>query len=102
MSYSHSFSPEFYFNKGEPYDALGDTRRPTSVWAAIEGMRLRRPLEWADLAKEEFGLDNPKYLTSEAVMDRIREIDTVGDLSSPVDVWIDKEGYFTVDVYDRK
>jgi hypothetical protein len=34
------------------------------------------------------------------VMDKIRETNTCGSLSSPVDVWIDEEGYFTVDVYD--
>jgi hypothetical protein len=100
-SYELSFSPEFFFAEGEPYDALSDTKRPVSVWAAIEGMRLHHPEQWAELAKEVFGLDNPEYLTSETVMDKIRETNTCGTLSSPVDVYIDPEGWFTVDVYDE-
>jgi hypothetical protein len=99
-SYELSFSPEFFFSEGEPYDHLSDTKRPVSVWAAIEGMRLHDPEQWANLAKEVFGLDNPEYLTSETVMDKIQETNTCGTLSSPVDVYIDPEGYFTVDVYD--
>lgn len=99
-SYELSFSPEFFFSEGEPYDYLGDTKRPVSVWAAVEGMRLHNPEQWAELAKEVFGLDNPEYLTSETVMDKIQETNTCGTLSSPVDVYIDPEGWFSVDVYD--
>ena len=34
------------------------------------------------------------------IMDRILETDIVGCLSVPVEVWIDDEGYYTVEVYD--
>lgn len=34
------------------------------------------------------------------VMDKIRETDTVTDLSAPVEVWIDDGGYYTVSVHD--
>ena len=100
-SYELSFSPEFFFAEGEPYDHLSDTKRPVSVWAAIEGMRLHDPKQWAELAKEVFGLDNPEYLTAESVLEKIQETNTCGTLSSPVDVYIDPEGYFRVDVYDE-
>lgn len=100
-SYELSFSPEFFFAEGEPYDALSDTDRPVSVWAAIEGMRLNNPEEWAELAKEVFGLDKPDYLTPEAVLEKVQETNTCGTLSSPVDVWVDPEGDFRLDVYDE-
>jgi hypothetical protein len=34
-------------------------------------------------------------------MNKIKETDTVGTLTPPVDVWIDEQGYYTVDVYDE-
>lgn len=101
-SYELSFSPEFFFAEGEPYDGGPDlpAKKPISVWSAIETMRLADPDRWADLAKEVFDLDRPDYLTPEAVMDKVQETNTCGDLSSPVDVYIDPDGYFTLDVYD--
>jgi hypothetical protein len=33
-------------------------------------------------------------------MQKIRETDTCGDLRSPVDVWIDPEGYYRVMVHE--
>ncbi len=102
-SYELSFSPEFFFAEGEPYDGGPEipTRRPISVWSAIESMRLGDPGRWAEMAREVFGLDNPQYLTPETVMDKVQETNTCGDLSSPVDVYVDPEGYFTLDVYDE-
>lgn len=102
-SYELSFSPEFFFAEGEPYDGGPElpARRPISVWSAVETMRLSDPARWAELAKEVFSLDNPSYLTPESVLEKIQETNTCGTLSSPVDVYIDPEGYFTVDVYDE-
>lgn len=102
-AYDLSFSPEFFFAEGEPYDGGPDlpAKRPISVWSAIETMRMTEPDRWAELAKEVFGLDNPEYLTPETVLDKVQETNTCGTLSSPVDVYIDPEGYFTLDVYDE-
>lgn len=92
------FTPEFFFNEGEPYDISDTSDRPTSVWQAIISMNEE---EWNDLAKEVFHVD-PRFLTPEAVLEKIEETDSVTDLRSPVEVWIDKEGWHTVKVYDRK
>jgi len=94
-----SFSPEFFFNEGEPYDVnVEKSDRPTSVWQAIISMDDEK---WNNVAKDVFDNLNPEFLTPEAVLEKIEETDTVGTLSSPVDVWIDKDGYYTIDVYDR-
>jgi len=91
MSYSLSFSPEFYDSEDD-YSA----DRPFTVRQALEAMPDDR---WAELAREVFGCE-PEFLDTDTVMQKIAETDTCGTLSSPVDVWIDPEGYFTVDVYD--
>jgi hypothetical protein len=36
------------------------------------------------------------------IMDRILETNTVGTLKPPVDVWIDPEGSYTIDVWDER
>ena len=45
----------------------------------------------------EFNLEGDYF----RVMSKILETDTVGNLTPPVNVWIDEEGYFTVNVYDE-
>ena len=99
MAFELSFSPEFFLNEGEPYDC--DTEpsdRPTSVWQAIISIPEER---YAEMARKVFGLDDhPEFLGPEAVLEKIQETNTCTDLRSPVEVWIDPEGYFTVKVYD--
>lgn len=93
MSYSHSFSPEFYWGEGSPKES----DRPTNVADALASMSDR---EWDEMATEVFGVPGER-LDIDTVMAKIEETDTVGDLSVPVDVWIDDEGWYTVDVYDE-
>lgn len=91
MSYSLSFSPEFFDSEDAP-----SKDRPFTVRQALEAMPEDR---WAEMAREVFNCD-PQFVDVDTVMQKITETDTCGTLSSPVDVWIDPEGYFTVDVYD--
>lgn len=102
MSYSiTSFSPEFFFAEGEPYDGGPDpetTERPPSVWCAIERLRLTDPAAWADIARDVFGTE-PQYLTSEYVLDKIRETNACRTLTTPVRVYIDSMGDYFVEVY---
>jgi len=91
MSYSLSFSPEFFISDDE-----FSQERPFTVEQAINAMPEER---YAELAREVFGCE-PQFLTAETVLEKIEETDTCGTLSSPVDVWIDPEGYFRVEVYD--
>ncbi len=102
MSYSLSFSPEFFFNEGEPYDGGPEpSQRPTSVWHAVESMRVLEPERWRDLAQDVFGTE-PEFLTAETVLERIEATNSCRDLSSPVEVYIDADGWHSVRVYEAR
>jgi hypothetical protein len=89
MSHALSFSPDF-FGREKP------TPRPTSVEQAIMSLSQET---WAALATEVFGVD-PSQLDAETVLRRIEETNTCRNLDSPVEVFIDPDGDFTVLVYD--
>ena len=97
MAYGLSFSAEFYQLAGDeellPADMEGI--EPVSVWQALLAMSER---DWETMSREVFG---HKGIDVETVMDKIRQTDTCSDLSSPVTVWIDDEGYWTVDVFEN-
>ena len=100
MSFSLSFSPDFFFNPeaAEPYDGLGDTSRPVSVWAAIHSLMEDREA-WASMCEDCFPGTKPEHVTAEAVLEMIRETDSCSTLTSPIDVAIDSEGFHSVRVY---
>ena len=91
MAYGHSFGPEFYYPSGrEPRK----TRRPTTVAEALASMSEK---EWQAACKE-VGL-NPEYAGIDDMMTIVKETDLVTNLDSPVSVWIDPDGWHTVEVY---
>lgn len=96
MSFELSFAPEFFIG---PYDLEGiefDKDRPTSVYQAIMVMPDK---EWAELARAVFGVEMG-MLEIDTVIDKIREVDSCTDLRSPVEVWIDEIGCYSLLVYD--
>lgn len=105
MSYDLSFSPEFFLGEGEPYDTnelcLNSRGKPTSVWSAIHKMQEERPDEWKAMAREVFGLSekDSALLMAEAVLDKVQETNTCSNLKSPVRVWIDASGDYTLEVW---
>lgn len=99
MAFDLSFSPEFFMLPGELDGAEyphGD--RPYSVRGAILAMP---DDEWALMCTECFGVA-PEYVSAEAVLEKIQHTNTCTDLRSPVTVWIDADGWHSVDVYDRE
>ena len=52
------------------------------------------------MAKDVFGVEHGN-LDPRTVLEKVRETDTCSNLDSPVHVWIDEEGFYGVDVYDR-
>jgi len=100
MAYGLSFAEEFF--RGEEFPCDAPSSKPTNVFQAIVSLDKRTKVE---IAREVLKSPHPVlYSTTEAfaqaVLDKVRETDTCGTLSSPVDVWIDAEGWYTLDVYD--
>lgn len=96
MSYElSSFSPEFFFAEGEPYDAdRGTSDKPDSVWQAIQSMSDE---EWARVAD---AVDIPRdLLSADVVFDFVRTTNTCSNLDTPVEVWIDPKGDCRIRVY---
>jgi hypothetical protein len=103
MSYSLSFSEEFFTDETFPYDTT-PSNRPTTVYQAIVSLPKAEQLA---IARDVMNSPHPVlYVQSESfaadVLEKIRETDTCADLSSPVEVYIDAEGWYSVLVYDAE
>ena len=97
MTYSLSFSPEFFRDEAADGVARTPTKRPTSVALALANLSGKT---WSRLAREVFHCE-PKFLDLETVLQTVEETNTCLNLDSPVEVSIDRHAYFTVLVYDR-
>jgi hypothetical protein len=70
---------------------------PDTVYDALYNMP---DAEWEQMCVDIFGSDRKDIrIDIDDVMEKIIETDTCGNLDSPVSVWIDEEGYYTVDVW---
>lgn len=99
MCYELNFTDEFFFNEGEPDDSSEPVKdKPTSVWAAICHLKEKDPDFWRDMAADVFD-EVGDYLTAQTVMDKIRDTNTYSNLNFPVEVWIDRNGLWTLKVY---
>lgn len=95
MSYAlSSFSPQFMLLYGESVPE--PSKKPTSVLQAIVSLAQH---EWNRLARELFQID-PAYLTIDDVIAKIEKTNTCRNLDSPVEVYIDPEGDFSLLVFD--
>ena len=93
MPHALSFSSDFFRSDAEE---ATDRGRPTSVEQAVMGLSEEA---WAAIAEQVFSMD-PSQLDVETVLRRIEETNTCGNLDSPVEVFIDPEGDFSVLVYE--
>jgi len=99
MSYGLSFSDSFFW---PDLDTVEPSDEPTTVFQAVISLPRSERLE---IAQNVLGVESPEfYVDSEEfdfdVMERIRETDTCDDLCSPITVYIDAEGYYSVTVYE--
>lgn len=103
MSFSLSFSPEFFLAEGEPYDrsdlALNADGEPYSVYSALCLMKDKRPAEWNAMARELWQCPG-KVLDPESVLEMIQATDSCATLSVPVEVYIDSEHCYSVLVHE--
>ena len=107
MSYTCSFSPEFWLAEGEPYDrsdlALNSLGQPVSVYSAILVALKNDTMRSALL--ELVGIDTADtILDDETIADelftRAQDVNTCSNLSTPVRVWLDSDGWVEVAVYE--
>ncbi len=95
MAYAlSSFAPQFILMYGG--DVPAASKKPTSVLQAIVSLSYD---DWEHLASELFHID-PTYLTIENLIAKVEETNTCRNLDSPVEVFIDLEGVYTLLVYD--
>lgn len=94
MPYALSFSEDFFCD-GDPEIVLPSSR-PTSVYQALLSMStaLRKQIA-RDVFHVEPGRLDPLY-----VLEQIRHTNTCSTLESPVEVWIDREGFYDLLVCD--
>lgn len=93
-----SFSPDFVWGDGSiPLDEMRACLRPTSVAQAILCLSQRT---WAALAEQVFDVA-ASQLDLSMVLRKIEETNTCRNLDVPVEVYIDRDGDFTVRVYDE-
>ena len=62
---------------------------------AIDTYAQNNPDEWVEMCRDVFHC-SPDFVDSGMVVSQIEKVDTCTDLFSPVEVWIDEEGYYTV------
>jgi len=94
MSFSLSFSEDFF---GSPEDLVDITKPPATVCAAIKAIPDE---EWEEICEQVFW-SKPEEVEWEDILDQIKTVNTCSNLDSPVRVWIDEQGYYTVDVHEE-
>lgn len=104
MGFDLSFSEEFFSGNGEvDVYSIAPSERPTSVLQAIISLPRETQI---GIARDVFNSPNPEsYVDTEAfpfdVLDKVRETDYCDGLESPIEVYIDEDGDYTVTVYDE-
>jgi hypothetical protein len=108
MSYECSFAPEFWLAEGEPYDradlALNSKGQPVSVYSAI--ILALQDASTRSALIELCGLGEDSQLPyddtiAEELLLRAQSVNTCSNLSSPVRVWLDDDGWVDVAVYEE-
>lgn len=90
---ANPFSGEFLCH--DDPDFIGPSERPISLHQAIVSIEKET---WRGLAHHVFGVA-PDLLTADTVFRSAIETDTCDNPVSPVEVWIDPDGFYTVLVH---
>ena len=92
MAYAHSFTERFY---GDPYNPVR-CDHPATVVDALASLT---DDTWQRMSLDLFGCCD---VDLELALTKILETDTVTSFQPPVEVWIDPDGYYTVEVHDTE
>ena len=93
-----SFSTEFFIGTKPLYE-ISESDKPNSVVQAIISMSEEEKVELNNHQFQYKGnVDDEDWLL--LVLDRVRETNTCDNYETPVSVWIDKEGFWRLDIYE--
>lgn len=93
MSYGLEFTEEFF---GDPHiERRWDVEEPESIAEALAAMPEE---EWGVMCRDLFP-DDPENIGVAEVLEMVRRTNTCSNLDTPVDVWIDENGYHIVRVW---
>lgn len=99
MAYALSFAPDFFWGDGSiAPDEMQRNDRPTSVYQAILSLS---DDQWTALARDVFNC-SPGDLDPESVVLKVQATDTCRNLDSPVEVFIDADGWHTLLIFDSR
>lgn len=101
MAYDLCFVEGFFFEEHDDHFG-GETNRPTSVYSAIKSMAALRPRDWQSMLEDVFPNVPPARVDVDMVMAKIRETNTCRNITNPVEVYIDREGWHSVTVYEKR
>lgn len=104
MSFALDFTEDF-FTGTESLEDIPISKSPTNVLQGIISWYHDDPETFKEMVQEVLDTKMPDYLPETLpfdLLDKIREVNTCTSLTSPVSVWIDSEGYHTIEVYDSK
>ena len=99
MAFELSFSEEFFTGDDSQYidGQMKNARKPKSIRQALVSMSTRK---WKAMCADVFPGVDTDYIELETVEQQVREVNTCSDLCSPVEVWIDSEGYHTLSIHE--
>ena len=97
MSFARSFAPEFFWGDDsvDPRE-LARSDNPTSVYQAILSLP---DDQWAALARDIFNC-SPEDLDPDTVLCKVEQTNTCRNLDSPVEVFVDSDGYYTLLIHE--
>lgn len=97
MAFDLSFGPEFFVG---PYDLTIEypVERPVTIYQALSSLSE----ESLDAIVDHFDDLSREMVTRQDLTKKVQETNTCTDLRSPVEVWIDREGYCTILVHEKE
>ena len=104
MAFELSFAEDFFSGTESP-ENIDVTERPTSILQGLVSWYYNDIETFKEMVKEVLNFNVPDYLPERlpyALLDKARLINTCTSLESPVSVWLDDGGYYTIEVYDRQ
>lgn len=89
-----------WYKNGEPNNRV--EKNPTSIWAAVHNIRKNNPLLWLSICEKFFGFIDTYELKESDIMSLISDTNVCTNLDSPVTIWIDPDGEFSIKLYESK